>query len=130
MSGITLNMRKQIESSTLIVVLLILLIGINVIECRNIQTKSYERDQMPKVINNCRAACIERFLFERENVVTQLNCNDHNNCAMCWDFCETLIVAKSNMFHSICTNHTCVSFSFIQFLVIQMFLGESFSDYF
>lgn len=108
MNGIILNIRKQLESCTIFMVLLILIIGINVIECRNIQNKTHDKEQ--KVITQCRTACIERFLYERENVVTQTNCQDHNFCAMCWDFCETLIVAKKQLFHSICTNYTCVSF--------------------
>lgn len=108
MSGITLKIRKQLESCTIFMVLLILIVGINITECRNIQIKTH--DNVPKVITQCRAACIERFLFERENFVTQSNCQDHSYCAMCWDFCVILIVEEKKIFHSMCTNYTCVSF--------------------
>lgn len=110
MNGITLNIRKQLESSTLIMVLFFLIVGISVAECRNIQINS--KEDIPQVISQCRAACIQRFLFERENIVTQLNCNDHSNCEMCWDFCDTLIV-QSDIFHSICSDYTCVSLFFL-----------------
>lgn len=111
MSGIRLNIRKQLESSTLIMVLFILIVGISMAECRNIRIKS--NGDISRVISQCRAACIQRFLFERENIVTQLNCHEHSNCEMCWDFCDTLIV-QSDIFHSICSDQTCVSLFFIQ----------------
>lgn len=102
-------MRKQMESGTLIVLLLIFVVGINVTECRNIKIESFEELFMPKVIDRCRAACLGRFLFEMDNIVQQSNCQEHSNCAMCWDFCESLIVKNAITFHSMCINHTCVS---------------------
>lgn len=112
MAKITLNIRKQMQSNTLITVLLILVIGIDkAAECRNINEKSHRSsDVIPKLINQCRAACIEKFLFDRENIVVQSSCQEASNCAMCWDFCETLLVHGPNTFLSICTDHSCVSF--------------------
>lgn len=108
MSGILSNTRKQLESC-IFIMLLITLIGIEQTECRNIRRISYEKILVPKMIDQCRAACLDRFLFDRTNDVMQTNCLDHNNCAMCWDFCELLVVSETNVFRSICSNHTCVS---------------------
>lgn len=104
------KVRKQSESC-IYIVLLMLIIRNNPVDGRTIRMSSYKDIMIPEAIVECRAACMNRFLFEMENALTGPSCHGDNNCAMCWDFCQTLFVEERHIFKSMCTNHTCVSFN-------------------
>lgn len=108
MSKFTMFKTISMAKKCIVIMLLILVLRINSAECRNIE--------LTQIIDQCRARCLGKFLFEAENVVVETNCQEHNNCAMCWDFCEILIMTKSDVFHNICTNYTCVSIMNFQFI--------------
>lgn len=109
MSGFTFNMKNQIKSYTLIILLMFIIIN-DAVDCRTIDINSYKDIMMPEAIVECRAACLEKFNNDMNNGVTLPNCQDINDCAMCWDFCEFLFVEERHIFKLMCTNHTCVSF--------------------
>lgn len=108
MGDISLNIRKQ-SAFCMLTVLFILILSTERVESRNIEMQNYRDVMIPEAIVQCRASCIKRFLFEVENMLTMPSCDDNSNCAMCWDFCQTLFIEERHIFKSICTNHTCVS---------------------
>lgn len=116
MYGFTFKWNEQLKSCTFIVLFLLL---IKNSDSRTIDKSSFKDIMIPDAVLQCRAACLEKFALQMDNAVTPPNCHDINNCAMCWDFCGLLFVEERHIFKSMCTNHTCVSFtkfllSFIQ----------------
>lgn len=116
----SLNTRKQSEFCILTVAL-ILILSTERVDSRTVEMQNYRDLMIPEAIVQCRASCIERFLFEVENMLTMPSCDGHSNCAMCWDFCQTLFIEERHIFKSICTNHTCVSFH-INRLIFKSFV--------
>lgn len=108
MSGIRMNLLTQFKPCTLITLVILVLLNKSA-SGRTIELKNYRDVMIPNEIIQCRAACIDKFLLETDNMIMLPNCHDHNNCAMCWDFCQTLFIEERHIFKSICTNHTCVS---------------------
>lgn len=105
-----LKAHKQLESS-IFVVIMILIISNNGIDGRTIEKKTYEEISMPETVIQCRTACVHNFLIETDNPIELLNCREHNNCAMCWDFCQMLFVEEPKVIKSICSSQFCVSFN-------------------
>lgn len=99
----------------ILAVLMILIASDNCVNGRTIETKTYKDIMITDSVVQCRTACVQHFLLETENQFDLLNCREHNNCAMCWDFCEFLLVEEPKVFKSICSSQFCVSFNLIQF---------------
>lgn len=105
-----LKARKQIIFGVLAI--LIILIGSDkCVDGRTIETKTYKDIMITDSVVQCRTACVRHFLLETENQNDLLNCREHNNCAMCWDFCQLLFIEDAKVFKSICSSSFCVSFN-------------------
>lgn len=111
--GFAFNARKSFTFGIL-VVLVILIVSDNRVDGRTIEMKTYKDIMITDAVVQCRTACVQHFLLETENLIDLLNCREHNNCAMCWDFCQLLFVEEPKVFKSICSSHLCVSFNSIQ----------------
>lgn len=97
--------------SIIFVMLIVLSVSDTRVDGRTIEpANSYKDILIPDIMVQCRASCIDRFLLKKDNEVELLNCGEHSNCAMCWDFCETLFVERQ-LFKNICSNYFCVSFT-------------------
>lgn len=94
----------------IVTVLIILIVSDNCVHGRTIETKNYRDAMIADPVVQCRTTCVQHFLLESDNKIELLNCREHNNCAMCWDFCQLLFVEDPKVFKSICTSHLCVSF--------------------
>lgn len=105
------NIQKQFHFCV-VAVILIAVLSADSVDSRTIEMENYNEIMIPEAIVRCRATCIDRFLFGMENMLIAPNCRGHNNCAMCWDFCQTLFVVDRPIIKSICTNYTCVCFKF------------------
>lgn len=109
-----LNVRKQFIFG-IVAVLLISIGSDNRVNGRTIETKTHKQIMITDSVVQCRTACVQHFLLDTENQIDLLNCREHNNCAMCWDFCQLLFIEEPKVFKSICSSHFCVSFNPIQF---------------
>lgn len=111
MNGFSTNILKQLKSCTLVALIILVLMN-NSASGRTIKSKNYRDAMKPDVIVQCQSACIEKFFFQMDNLVTLENNQNDNNGAMCKDFCQILYAKDRHIFRSICTDHTCVSFIF------------------
>lgn len=112
MNGFSTNILKQLKSCTLVALIILVLLNKSA-SGRNIKSKNYRDAMNPDVIVQCQSECIEKFLFQMDNLVTLENNQNYNNCAMCKDFCQILYAKDRHIFKSICADHTCVSFFFL-----------------
>lgn len=108
--AVALKTRKQLMFG-IFVVLMILIVSDNCVDGRTIDTRNYKDIMIADAVVQCRTNCVQHFLLEEDNKIDELNCREHNNCAMCWDFCDLLFVEEPKVFKSICTSHLCVSFN-------------------
>lgn len=110
MYGVSFNLRKEMESCKLIV-LLLLIFRINSIDGRNIESSSVHDIMPPQPVVQCRTQCLVKYILDDGNSVDLFpNCDDDTNCAMCWDFCKTFHSQDRHFMKNICTDYTCVSF--------------------
>lgn len=103
-----LNARKQFLSG-IFAMLIVLIVSDNRVDGRTVEMKSYKDIMNSETMVQCQSACIEYFLLNTENLVELPKCQEHSNCAMCFDFCETLFVVERQTFKSMCTSYFCVS---------------------
>lgn len=124
MYGVSFNLRKEMESCKLIV-LLLLIFRINSIDGRNIESSSVHDIMPPQPVVQCRTQCLVKYILDDGNSVDLFpNCDDDTNCAMCWDFCKTFHSQDRHFMKNICTDYTCVSL-FQIFIQIKKALWES-----
>lgn len=100
--------RKQPMFSIFAVFMVLIVLG-NCVDARIVETKYHKDTTNTDAVVQCRTNCVQHFLLDSDNKINQLNCRDHNNCAMCWDFCQLIFVEEPKVFKSICTSHICVS---------------------
>lgn len=129
MNGFSTNILKQLKSCTLVALIILVLLNKSA-SGRTIKSKNYQDAMNPDVIVQCQSECIEKFLFQMDNLVTLENNQNYNNCAMCKDFCQILYAKDRHIFKSICADHTCVSFFFLikfsffrNFLFLKIFIS-------
>lgn len=67
-------------------------------------------EAVPEVVARCRATCIDRFLYQKENMIDVMGeCQEQSTCLMCWDFCQFLHKENQDVRKNMCDNVTCVS---------------------
>lgn len=108
-NGFPSNMKLKKSKAFLIVILSIILSSICPVNGRLADMNS-NSVVVTEVVARCRATCLDKFLFDDENVDAPIDeCLTQSHCAMCWDFCQFLYKEKRSVFKAMCTDSTCVS---------------------
>lgn len=106
--ALTLKSREQ-SMFSIFAVFVVLIVLANCVDGRTVESNNYKNTMVTDAAVQCRTNCVQHFLLESDNKINQLNCREHNNCAMCWDFCQLLFVEEPKVFKSICSSQLCVS---------------------